>query len=79
MIVYINILNFSRCAPKHDEWKAKMDTCMNITEVIIAKQRNGPIGMRRLTFLGKHTRFENFMPMNSYTDDPGFVPGGPDA
>ena len=29
-------------------------------EIIIGKQRNGPIGMRRLTFLGQYTRFENF-------------------
>ncbi len=30
-------------------------------EIIIGKQRNGPIGMRRLTFLGQYTRFENFV------------------
>jgi replicative DNA helicase len=47
-------------------------------EIIIGKQRNGPIGMRRLTFLGKHTRFENFTPMDHYADD-GFNPGGPGA
>ena len=29
-------------------------------EIIIAKQRNGPIGRVRLTFIGEHTRFENF-------------------
>lgn len=29
-------------------------------EIIIAKQRNGPIGKTRLTFLGQYTRFENF-------------------
>ncbi len=29
-------------------------------EIIIAKQRNGPIGKVRLTFIGEHTRFENF-------------------
>lgn len=29
-------------------------------EIIIAKQRNGPIGKIRLTFLGQYTRFENF-------------------
>jgi replicative DNA helicase len=29
-------------------------------EIIIAKQRNGPIGKVHLTFLGKYTRFENF-------------------
>ncbi len=31
-------------------------------EIIIGKQRNGPIGTTRLTFLGKYTRFENHMP-----------------
>jgi replicative DNA helicase len=30
-------------------------------EIIIAKQRNGPIGTTRLTFLGQYTRFENFI------------------
>ena len=28
-------------------------------EILIAKQRNGPTGMIKLTFLGKHIRFEN--------------------
>lgn len=30
-------------------------------EIIVGKQRNGPIGTVRLTFLGQYTRFENFM------------------
>jgi replicative DNA helicase len=30
-------------------------------EIIISKQRNGPIGFRRLTFLGHCTRFEDFV------------------
>ena len=35
-------------------------------EIIIAKQRNGPVGRVRLTFLGEHTRFENFASSNAY-------------
>ena len=31
-------------------------------EIIIAKQRNGPIFKSRLTFLGQYTRFENYVP-----------------
>ena len=31
-------------------------------EIIIGKQRNGPIGKVTLTFLGQHTRFENYAP-----------------
>ncbi|HEY9050902.1 MAG TPA: replicative DNA helicase [Gammaproteobacteria bacterium] len=31
-------------------------------EIIIGKQRNGPIGSTRLTFLGKYTKFENYIP-----------------
>lgn len=31
-------------------------------EILVRKQRNGPIGTVRLTFLGHYTRFENFTP-----------------
>jgi replicative DNA helicase len=31
-------------------------------EIIVGKQRNGPIGTVRLTFLGKYTRFESYSP-----------------
>lgn len=39
-------------------------------EIIIAKQRNGPTGMARLTFLGHYSRFEN------YANDQRIMEGG---
>jgi len=38
-----------------------------IAEVIVGKQRNGPLGTVRLTFLGQYTRFENYAG-NSYSN-----------
>jgi len=37
-----------------------------IAEVNILKQRNGPIGTVKLTFLGQFTRFENYADPGSY-------------
>lgn len=39
-------------------------------EIIIGKQRNGPIGTTRLAFIGKYTRFEN-LAVGSY-DEAGY-------
>ena len=36
------------------------DDVKGIAEVIVEKQRNGPTGTVKLTFLGEFTRFENY-------------------
>jgi len=41
-----------------------------MAEIIIAKQRNGPIGKSVLTFLGKYTKFENYIPEMYSNDGP---------
>ena len=37
-----------------------------VAEIIIGKQRNGPIGVVRLAFLGENTRFENLASAGTY-------------
>jgi replicative DNA helicase len=55
-----------------DEVYNKETQHKGIANIIIAKQRNGPIGDITLTFLGKYTRFENYMP-SRYSDGGGFT------
>lgn len=43
-----------------DEVYNKDTQYKGMAEVIIGKQRNGPIDTVRLTYIGEHTRFENF-------------------
>ena len=38
----------------------KFQTAANAADLIVAKQRNGPVGDLKLTFLQEITRFENF-------------------
>jgi replicative DNA helicase len=40
-----------------------------VAEVIIGKQRNGPIGKILLTFIGEFTRFENFAQGSGWVDE----------
>jgi hypothetical protein len=46
-----------------------------VAEIIIGKQRNGPIGTKLLSFIGKFTRFENYMSVNDNFGPPGGTPG----
>lgn len=64
MFVYREEYYESRKAPdagtdKYIEWQNRMARVYNTAEVIIAKQRHGPIGSVHLYFDGKYTKFDN--------------------
>jgi replicative DNA helicase len=64
MFVYRDSYYLSRSEPKpgsaeHLNWTEAMQTCQGQAEVIIGKQRHGPIGTVRLSFDEDTTRFGN--------------------
>lgn len=56
MFVYREAVYCEHCRKKDGSCTANHE---RNAEVIIGKQRNGPIGTVELTFMGEHTRFEN--------------------
>ena len=44
---------------EHAEWQQKMDEISRLAEIMISKQRHGPIGSLQLRFDSKLTKFSN--------------------
>ncbi len=46
---------------RHDRWKQRSEETFGLADVIIAKQRHGPIGTIKLHFEAETTKFDNFI------------------
>jgi replicative DNA helicase len=53
---------------KHLEWQNELSALANIAEVIIGKQRHGPIGKVRLGFIAELTKFTNLDTSHRFDD-----------
>ena len=47
--------------PEHVAWQEEMEKVHKLAEVIVGKQRHGPIGKVILQFEGETTRFSNYV------------------
>jgi replicative DNA helicase len=56
---------------RHAKWQQRCEEVWNTAEVIIAKQRHGPVGTVRLSFQGEYTKFGNLAQSGHY-EEPGF-------
>lgn len=68
MFIYREEYYLSRQEPddeqstKHAEWEERIMKVRHIADIIVAKQRNGPIGNVKLVFIGEMTKFDNYIP-----------------
>lgn len=76
MFIFREEYYLARSEPKNEDvndpgrqaWQERMIQCQNVTDVIVAKQRNGPIGTVQLRFNSNTTRFDDYDKAHS-TDD----------
>ena len=53
---------------RHDRWRVRCEEVYNLAEVLIAKQRHGPVGKLTLQFEGATTKFSNYLPPDHLPD-----------
>jgi replicative DNA helicase len=52
--------NESKFSERYQEWRERLEKVHGLTEIIVAKQRHGPIGTVKLHFDAETTKFDNY-------------------
>jgi replicative DNA helicase len=73
---YLERLEPGEGDPRHQEWKDQMAAKFNVAEIILAKQRHGPIGRVEVGFNPARVRFSNLEHSRSDTRAPSPVGAG---
>ena len=51
----------SKFNERYQEWREQLEKVHGLSEIIVAKQRHGPIGTVKLHFDAETTKFDNYM------------------
>jgi replicative DNA helicase len=75
LFIYREAYYLSRLEPKpgtdeHFIWQGEMEACRGVADVIIGKQRHGPIGNVKLSFNEDLTKFGNLARDHQYVRNP---------
>jgi replicative DNA helicase len=73
---YLERLEPDEGDPRHAEWREQMNIKFNMAEIIISKQRHGPIGKVEVGFTPSRVRFSNLERHRGGYDDRPQVGGG---
>ena len=73
---YLERLEPGEGDPRHQEWRDQMAAKFNVAEIILAKQRHGPIGRVEVGFNPARVRFSNLEHSRSDNRAPSPVGGG---
>jgi len=58
----------SKFSERYQEWRERLEKIHGLGEIIVAKQRHGPIGTVKLRFDAETTKFENYMASDHLPD-----------
>src|SRR5665213_24154 len=64
----VNYMDEKKFNDEYENWQKRLEEAHGTAEIIVAKQRHGPTGMRKLQFEGAITKFSDFIARDRLPD-----------